>query len=209
MKKITINCLLAVFAYTTAYSQDTVKPTVKKLPPYVLNGGRYNITIDNGKMTAVKNPNFDESKVLKRQLPHDNFTQKFEIFVDGSNTPIIKKHFIDDLNSESSVTSLTKQERMAKYGSREPVEIVHLKSGVIIFTAEQLFTKFKVTKENAGLPLYLDYRPIKNPEELMGVPDAIFKIEVVTDSDGVRFLNIMTKEWKEQNDKYPNQVYIR
>ncbi|HEY5325950.1 MAG TPA: hypothetical protein VIJ27_03035 [Mucilaginibacter sp.] len=213
MKKIITAGLLIMFAYVNSYGQDTSKLKNKKLPPYVKVYGPYTVTVDNGKITMVKNPNFDWSKVLKRDtttIP-SKWIGTIEIYNADSNTPILKKYLIYDLNSVSSERLMSKEERMAKYNSRAGVTVVHLKPGVIPVNIVELSSKFKVPKESVNLPLFVDFKPIANPDDLLAVPNAVLKIDVITDTDGFRFLNVVTKEWKAmiQRNAGKDIMYIR
>ena len=69
-----ITCLIFTLFIKSATAQDTTEVKSKKLPPEIKIFGPYIVTMDNGKITAKKNPNYDASKALKRDTttPWDN-----------------------------------------------------------------------------------------------------------------------------------------
>jgi hypothetical protein len=203
MKKAIIAGILLIAASLSAYCQDTSKVKTKKLPPDIKNFGQYTVITDNGKITVKKNPNYDSSKVLKRDT---SFRSRWdngivEIYTSNTDQPVIKKHFIYDLNDVASERTMSKDERMAKYNSRKGVLVVHLKPGAITVNETDLLSKFNIPEKNYNLPLYVNYEPIAKPDSLLAVPSAVLKIETVTDGDGFKFLNITTKEWDIQRKK--------
>ena len=199
-------------AYAYSYGQNTSKLNNKKLPPSVKNYGPYTVTIDDGKVTVIKNPNYDASKDLKRDTTTTHFKGigLVEIYYANTNTPILKKYLIYDLNSVSSERAMPEEERMVKYNSRAGgVLVVHLKPGVILVNMVELLSKFKVPKESVNLPVFVNYRPVAKPDELLAIPNAVLKIDVITDIDGFRFLNVVTKEWDAEAKKYAGRPVIR
>ncbi len=211
MKRIIVTGIFLVAGSLSAYCQDTSKAGNKRLPPETKNYGPYIVTMDNGKITAEKNPDYDASKVLKRDTASSRDNGIVEIYAADTTIPVIKKYLIYDMNSISSDHLMPKEERMTKYNSRTGVLVVHLKSGVVPINENDLLNKFKVSKKNHRLPLYLDYKPIARPDDLLAIPEAVLKIEKVKDADGFQFLNITTKEWDTERKKNTGKdiIYIK
>jgi hypothetical protein len=210
MKKIIAAGILMIGACINTYGQAASNLTSKKLPPSTQTFGPYTVTIDDGKVTVTKNANYDASKALKRDTTTAHYRGGiFEVYTANSTVPTIKKDLIYDVNSVSSERLMSKQERMTKYNSRAGVLLVHLKPGVIPVKEVDLLKKFNISPKNYNLPVYVDYK--SKPDDLLAIPNAVLKIETVTDADGFRFLNITTKEWDAERLKYAGQqmIYIR
>lgn len=213
MKTIITVIFLSLFAYVSSYGQDTSKLKNNKMQTYVKNYGAYTATMYNGKVTLTKNPNFDASKVLKRDT---SFRSKWdngiiEIYTASSEKPTIVKYFIHDLNDVSSEYSMTKKERFAKYNSTKGVNVVHLKKGIVLVRTSDLLKKFNIGGQDADLPLYINYEQPVKQNELLTVPSAVLKIDVIKDADGFRFLNVVTKAWdtERQNNSGKTTIQIR
>ena len=160
MKNIILTRLLLMCAYAYSYGQDTSKLNDKKPHLSVKNYGPYTVTIDDGKVTVIKNPNYDASKDLKRDtttIP-SKWIGSVEIYTSDNNTPILKKYLIYDRNSISSERAMQEEERMVKYNSRANVSVVHLNPGVIPVNIVELLSQFKVPKESVDLPVFVDYK---------------------------------------------------
>src|ERR1700749_4225461 len=121
MKKIIVTGIFLVAAYLNACCQDTSKTGKKRLPPETRNYGPYIVTMDNGKITTEKNPDYDASKVLKRDTARSPDNGIVEIYAADTTIPVIKKYLIYDMNSISSDVLMPKEERMTKYNSRAGV----------------------------------------------------------------------------------------
>lgn len=211
MKKIITTGILLLVVCINAYCQDTSKLKNKKSPLSTKNYGPYNVTVDNGKVTLTKNTGFDASKILKRDTSSKHYKSIFEIYPANSTVPKIKKYFIYDANSVSSEVLMSKQERLTKYNSRAGVLIVHLKPGVVPIVLVDLLNQFKIAQKNFNLPVYVDYKSVANPDDLLAVSNAVLKIETVTDIDSFRFINITTKEWMAEKKKHAKEgaIYIK
>jgi len=213
MKKIIAACLLLTCVYAHSHGQDTSKIKNKKASPYVKNYGPYTLTMENGKIISmVKNPNFDWSKVLKRDtVINTKPLGAVEIYLSNSHTPIIRKYLIHDLSSVDSERIMSKAERTAKYNSRAGVIVIHLKNGVIPLSMNDLLKRFNISNQNADLPIFIDYKFIAKRNEILAVPEAVLKIDVIKDTDGFRFLNVTTKEWDAIQKKNAGKpiMYIR
>lgn len=195
MKNIVMLSLLIVATCVNTYGQDTSKFKSKKFPPVVKHYGPYIVTVDNYKIVSVKkDPNFDYSKAIYRDTSSRRFPVTSEIYTANATTPIICHNFIGTENSTSSSSMLSSDERMKKYNSWAAVDIIHLKPGVVLLNKAELFNKFNISHKNSNLPLYINYKPALNPDELLTVSDAVLKIDVRKDGDGFKFLNIITKE---------------
>jgi hypothetical protein len=208
MKKIILAVTLMTVLCINTYGQDASNLKSKKLPPNKTNYGPYTVTNDDGKVTVTKNANYNASKALKRDTSRQH-KSIVEIYTANSTTPTITKHLIYDANSLSSEHLMSKQERMAKYHSRDGVLIVHLKPGIILINEIDLLNKFNISQKNYSLPVYVDYKAIKQPDGLLAISDAVLKIKTVTDADGFQFLNITTKEWDIERQKYAKEGVIQ
>ncbi len=214
MRRIISVMLFIVLGWLNLYSQDTSVAKNKKPLPYVQRFGGYIVTMENNKfVSVVKDPNFDWSKALQRDT---SFYSRWdngivEIYKYNSDKPIIKKYFVYYENDIVTEWVLSKEARLAKYHSKKGVLVVHLKEEVIPVNGRQLLDQFKISKKDVGIPLYINYRTIANLDELFACPDAVLRIDTIKDGDGIRFLNIVTKEWDDERKKHAGQdiIYIR
>lgn len=212
MKKTIIVALFLICVYGKSHGQDTSVLRNKKPLRDIKNYGPYTVITDNGKITVQKNANYTGSVISKRGMSSGlNTNITTEIYTSNSSSPILKKYFIYDINSLSSERLMSKDERQSKYKTTAGVLVVHLKPGISLLNYSQLLSKFKIPTESSNLKLFADYKPIETPNELLAVADAVLKIDIVTDTDGTRFLNIVTKQWAAHNGKAANgnTIWIR
>ena len=209
MKKIITTVILMIIACINIYGQDTAKLKRKKLPPYVKNFGPYTVTInDDGKPIITKNADFDASKAVRRDTSSIHHRSTHEVYTANATVPIMKEYLIYDRNSVISSRSMSRQETMAKYHSRAGVNVIYFKPGVMLLDKVELLDHFNVASKNYNLPLYFDYKPVANPDDLLAVPDAVSKIKAITDGDGFKFLNISTKAFDAEVLKHAGQPTI-
>lgn len=208
MKKIITAGLLLICAYVNSYGQDSSTPDNRKLHPNTKNYGAYTVTTDNGAMSVAKNSNFDAKRALKRDTSRRS-NSKIEIYYSGNNVPILKRLFIFDANSVSSESLMPKDDRIAKYGSQGGVLVIHLKPGVVTVGADELLSMFKVPKESVKLPIFVDYKQVGNSKDLLAIPNAVLKINVIEDTDGFEFLNVVTKSGEADRKKYAGSNIIQ
>jgi zona occludens toxin (predicted ATPase) len=211
MKTTIATVLFLICTYINSFGQDTSKLKNKKGHPEVKNFGAYTVTMYDGKATVTKNPNYDSSKALIRDTStRFNFWHNLvAIYIANSNTPIFKRYLIYDLNSVSTTHILSRKEGLAKYQSRAVVDEVYLKSGIVPLNTADLLNKFSVAKKDDKLPIYVDYKlVVSSPDELLTVPDAVLKVDVIKDKDGIRFINIVTKSGDALRKKYAGQTIM-